>query len=73
MKRQYRYDYNNWHSFNLQIYHDGKLINSQNVELYEIDDEINKLITNGYVYGYTKEEVEMAKQDYEMMLESMIE
>ena len=34
---------------------------------------IDRLEAEGYVYGYTKEEVEKAKKKYEDMLENIIE
>lgn len=73
MKKQYRYsDENLFYRAFLYIYHDGILVDTKRYWSDELYEEIKKLEQDGYTYGYTKEEVEEAKQQYENMLENVI-
>lgn len=56
----------------LKTYHDGELIETKSGWTDEMIDEIDKLEEDGYVYGYTQEEVATAKRRYERMLKYMI-
>jgi len=72
MKKQFRCEYESWWKKRLYIYHDGKLIESKSCCDDEIDYQLIRLAAEGYVCGYTKEEVEEAKKRYEHMLENII-
>lgn len=73
MKKQYRCVYESWWKTRLYIYDNGFLIENKTYPNDEIENVIDQLETDGYVYGYTKEEVERAKKKYEDMLENIIE
>ena len=49
----------------MDIYHDGKLVDSKKVYIDEADKEEDQLKHNGYTYCYTKKEVEEAKRIYD--------
>ena len=72
MRKQYRY-HDSFDKYYFYIYHDGELVETKKVWYDEFCDEIDKLESDGYTYGYTKEAVEDAKRQYEHMLENMIE
>ena len=72
MNKQYNLKHESAFKRTLSTYHDGKLIDSKVYYIDEIDDEIDKLEADGYVYGYTQEEVATAKRRYERMLKYMI-
>ena len=72
MKKQYRCKYESWCKSRLYIYDNGFLIESKSLYNDEIENMIDRLEAEGYVYGYTKKEVENAKKRYEHMLENMI-
>lgn len=56
----------------LSTYHDGKLVESKVYDIDELNDVIAKLEEDGYVYGYTQEEVAAMKRRYERMLRNII-
>lgn len=72
MRKQYRYCNTATWKYEIDIYHDGKLVENRSVWIDELDDEVDKLEEQGYTYGYTKKEVEEAKQKYESILENLI-
>lgn len=72
MKKQYRYGEGSSFKYIITLYHDGELVDIRELWLDELDDEIDKLEEQGYVHGYTREEVEKAKQTYERMLKNII-
>ena len=72
MKKQYRYEEYTWCKVCLCLYHDGELVDSKKLWLDEADKAIEQLEANGYVYGYTKEEIKKAKEQYEEMLRNAI-
>jgi hypothetical protein len=72
MKKQYRYEEETWCKLRFYIYHDGRLVESKSFYFDEAIREIDNLKSNGYVYGYTKEEVREAKERYERMLRDVI-
>ena len=73
MRKQYRYNEATFAKYYLYIYHDGELVETKTFWGDDIDEEIDKLKMQGYTYGFTKAEVEEAKERYECMLENMIE
>lgn len=73
MKKQFRYQEATFAKYYLYIYHDGELVESKTFWGDDIDKEINNLKIKGYTYGFTKAEVEAAKNRYEHMLENMLE
>ncbi len=72
MKKQYRFERDISFKTRLCIYHDGELVDSKKLWVDEADKEADKLRLDGYVYGYTKEEVAKAKEEYEKMLINII-
>ena len=73
MKLQYRYYESFGFKYVIQLYRDGQLVESYKVYSIDLDDEIDKLESQGYVYGYTEDEVNKAKERYERMLNNIIE
>ena len=72
MRKQYRYKEATFAKYHLSIYHDGELVETKIFWGDDIDDEIDRLKMDGYTYGFTRAEVEEAKQRYERMLANMI-
>jgi hypothetical protein len=72
MKLQYRIVEYCGFQWLIKLYHDGKFIKSDKVYVDELDEETNKLVEQGYEYGFTKEEIQEAKERYESMLKHII-
>ena len=72
MKKQYNLSYHSWCKKTIKIYHDGELILTKTMWLDDIDKYIVQLEKDGYKYGYTQEEVNRARQDYEYKRANMI-
>lgn len=72
MKKQYNYGEGCFAKYYLRIYHDGKLVERKTLWADDFDKEVDKLRSAGYTYGFTKKEVEDAKQKYEHMLANVI-
>ena len=72
MKKQYRLFETHSFKYDIELYHDGNLVEVLKVWAIELNDEINRLEEQGYTYGFTKEEVEKEKKHYEKMLENII-
>lgn len=72
-KKQYRYNAGCFGKYYLYIYNDGKLIEKKILWGDEFDEEVDRLIEEGYTYGFTNDEVENAKQKYERMLLNVID
>ena len=72
IKKQYRWSGLRRFYAHLDIYHDGKLVDSKKVYIDEADKEEDQLKHNGYTYCYTKKEVEEAKRIYEERLSNVI-
>ena len=74
MKRQYRYYETKTFRYNIELYHDGKFIESYMVWFGdELDNEIARLEEQGYTYGFTEEEVEEALCQCEKIIKNKIE
>ena len=74
MKKQYRYgDLLSFGKKYLNLYHNGELVETKKLWIDEFWDEKDKLEEVGYTYGFTKAEIEEAKQRYEYMLENILE
>lgn len=72
MKKQYRYYEITSFIYAIALYHDGEIVEYYKVCQNELDDEIDKIEEQGYTYGFTKEEVQEAKERYEKMLKNII-
>lgn len=72
MKKQYHMSESFLCKRTVKTYHDGELVASETLWLDEADEYTDELEDKGYVYGYTKQEVEDAKRRYEEMLENII-
>lgn len=72
MKLQYTCYEHTTFQYVIRLWCDGWLVKSYKVWLDELDDEIDKIEKRGYVLGYTRKEVEKAKQRYEEMLDNII-
>ena len=72
MKKQFNYYETRWPYYTLCIYHDGELVGKKKVDEHQLREEIDYLETNGYTYGYDKEDVEIEHRRYEHMLKNII-
>ena len=72
MKKQYNTSESFLCKRTVETYHDGELVASKTLWLDEADEYADQLAHEGYVCGYTKQEVEDAKRRYEEMLENII-
>lgn len=73
MKKQYTYYEISNFIYMIELYHDGKLVEQHKVWLSDTAKEESRLEAQGYTYGYTKEEVEEARQRYEEIFKNRIE
>lgn len=72
MKLQFRYHEDSTFKATIELYHNGALVKSYKVWIDYFDAEIDSLISKGYTYGYTPEEVAEAKEWYENRLNNVI-
>ena len=72
MKLQYTCSEHTTFQYIIRLWFDGLLVKSYKVYLDELNDEIDKIEKQGYVLGYTREEVEEARLKYEEMLNNII-
>ena len=70
--KQYRYSDATFGKHNLYVYNDGVLAGIKPCYTNELNYEIDRLEAMGYTYGYTKDEIEEARNTYERMLENAI-
>lgn len=72
MKLQFRYHEDLTFQVTMELYHNGVLAKSYKIWVDDIDAEIDSLISKGYTYGYTPEEVAEVKEWYENRLKNLI-
>lgn len=72
MRLQYRYFEYIGFRYIVRLYCDGWLVKSYKVWLDELDDEIDKIESEGYTYGYTEDELDKARAHYENVLDNVI-
>lgn len=72
MRKQYRVVEKDWYRSYLCLYHDGEGVSVNIYNLHEIYDVIEGVESHGYTRGYTKEEIDSAKRDYEHKLANAI-
>ena len=65
MRKQYKIIERDWYRYDLHVYHDGEEVSVNVYDTLVIDDEIDKLESQGYTKGYTKTEIRCAKETYE--------
>ena len=58
--------------YRIFLYHDGEFVEKRDVWIDELEEETDRLEAQGYSYGYTKEEVEDARELYESKLSRII-
>jgi hypothetical protein len=70
-----QYDYYECPSFkyNIVLYHDGVKVAVEGKWLTDLDDYLEELEAQGYTRGYTKEDVDNARINYEHKYENRIE
>lgn len=73
MKKQYHISESYLFKRRVSIYHDGELISSKEMWVDDIYEYVDELEEDGYVYGYTQDEVDEAKRLYEDKLTNVIE
>ena len=57
----------------IRLYCNGWVTKSYKVYADEIDDELARLESEGYSHGYTPEEVNVAREEYEIKLKNIIQ
>lgn len=72
MKKQYRYYERSVFVYIIELFHDGELVTAYKKYTDELFDELDALEEQGYSHGYSKWQVEEAKERYEMMLKNVI-
>lgn len=72
MKKQYSVVDFGFARCNVTLYHNGIMVEQKKMWEDEAQDYIDKLEDEGYTHGYTSEEVENARNNYEWRLENMI-
>ena len=73
MRKQYDYYETFSFSYNVDLYHDGVKVATEEMTYYEIGDYIQQLEAQGYTRGYLKEDVDEARRKYEHKYENRIE
>ena len=73
MKKQYHISESFQFKRTVTTYHDGALVASETLWMDEADEYADQLESDGYIYGYTKQDVEKVKKRYEEMLENIIQ
>ena len=56
----------------VDVYHDEKLVSSKRMWVVDADEYADSLERDGFVYGYTQDEVDEAKRIYEEKLANLI-
>lgn len=72
MRKQYTYHELTFGKYELDVYHDGELVERTHIWGSEIFDKIKELKSRGYTFGYLPDEVEEARNVYEYQLKNMI-
>lgn len=72
MRKQYAYYELTFGKYELDLYHDGELVERLYVWGGEIFSRIKEMESRGYTLGYLPDEVEEAKNTYEHQLKNMI-
>lgn len=72
MLKQYRVREGKIFEYIIEIYHDGKLVNTEKVWASDKEGKINILENEGYTYGYTSIEIQRQKKIYELMATAAI-
>ena len=57
----------------VKVYCNGELVSSKTLWIDDADEYADQLEEEGYVYGYTQDEVDEAKRVYEEKLANLIE
>ena len=72
MKKQYHMSESYLFKRTVTAYHDGKLVSSETLWIDDADEYADQLEEDGYIYGYTQDEVNEAKRLYENKLANLI-
>lgn len=72
MRLQYRYIDVGGFQYVIRLYCDGWLVKSYKVYLDELDNEIEKIESKGYTYGFTESELDEVRARYERVLDNVI-
>ena len=72
MLKQYRVREGKVFEYIIELYHDGKLVNTEKVWASDKAGKVNVLENEGYTYGYTAIEIQRQKKIYELMAAAAI-
>lgn len=73
MRLQYTFYESRTFKYHIELYQDGKLVDTIKVWQDELDDEIDRIERLGYRQGYTKQDIDRVKHQLDIMLEHYIE
>lgn len=73
MKKQYDYYEARWPSYEVVLYHDGTKVGVEQKNLLALDKYLEQLEAEGYSRGFTEEDVEKARKEWEYIYENRIE
>lgn len=65
MRKQFRCTKKSWCKTSVYLYHDSELFRFKEVWNDELEEYIEQIKSEGYMYGYTQEDIERAKKVYE--------
>lgn len=72
MEKQYHMSESHMFKRIVDVYHDGKLVSSKRMWVVDADEYADSLENDGFIYGYTQDEVDEAKRIYEEKLANLI-
>lgn len=72
MRMQYKVCAATSFKYYILVYHDGELFDAYKLWSDELNEKVDELESQGYVRGFSKQEVEKERIRYEMMLENII-
>ena len=73
MKKQYHMSEVFLFKRTITAYHGGELVSSETMWVDDADEYADQLEEEGYIYGYTQDEVDEAKRVYEDKLSNLID
>lgn len=73
MRKQYDYYECRWPGYKIALYHDGVQVGVECKSLHELDSYLEALEAEGYTQGYTEEDVEEARKEWEHIYANRIE
>lgn len=73
VKKQYDYYEVRWPYYEIVLYHDGSKVSVERKSSLEMNEYLKQLESDGYTQGYTEEDVEKAREEWEHIYKNRIE